>query len=177
MHEAPASRAGRTRSAIIDAFNRLVLERRQRPIRAADVAAEAGVGRSTFYDHFSGAEQVRLEALAHPFAILADAAAGRGNPASLTRLLDHFWEYRARARDHFSGRAGEQARRLLAELIERRLEGELTLPARLAARQLADAAMAPVRAWLLGEAPANSETLANSLCRSGAALAASLRRD
>ena len=177
MHEAPGRRAGRTRSAIIAAFNRLVLERRTRHIRAGDVAAEAGVGRSTFYDHFSGAEQVRLEALSYPFAILADAAAGRGDVVALVRLLDHFWEYRARAREHFSGRAGEQARRLLAELIEARLEGELALAPRLAARQLADAALAPVRAWLLGEASATSAALAESLCRSGAALAASLRRD
>ena len=177
MHEAPQSRAGRTRGAIVDAFNRLVLERRMRRIQARDVAAEAGVGRSTFYDHFSSAEQLRLEALAVPFAILAEVAVGRGDPDAVERLLDHFWEYRAGAREYFSGRAGDRAQRLLADMVEQRLAGELALAPRLAARQLADAALSPVRAWLLGEASATPAALATSICASGAALASALRRD
>lgn len=176
MHEAPRSRAGRTRGAIIDAFDRLVLERRKRRIEAADVVAEAGIGRSTFYDHFSSADQLRLEAFARPLATLADAAAGKGDPEALERLLDHFWEYRAGARDFLSGRAGDQAQHLLAGLVEQRLDGELLLAPRLAARQLADAALSPVRAWLLGEASATTAVLAGSLCASGTALASALRR-
>jgi AcrR family transcriptional regulator len=175
MQELRRRRAARTREAIVDAFGRIFFERRQRRIRVADVAAEAGIGRSTFYDHFSGAEQVHLAALARPFGILADAAAGRGDAARLERLLAHFWENRQRARDSFGGRSGEQAQRLLAELVERRLEGGLAVPAALAAQQLAAAALAPVRAWLAGRASATPAALAESLCRSGAALAASLR--
>lgn len=175
MHEAPRSRAGRTRNAIIEAFNRLVLERRMRRIEAGDVVAEAGIGRSTFYDHFSSAEQLRLEAFARPLAALADAAAGRGDPKAVERLLDHLWEYRAGAREFLSGRAGDRTQRLLAGLVEQRLGGELSLAPKLVARQLADAALSPVRAWLLGEAPATPAALARSLCTSGAALANALR--
>ena len=176
MEEVRNGRARRTRAAIVDAFNALFLERRQRHIRVGDVIAEAGVGRSTFYEHFSGAEQLHMAALARPFATLADAAAGRGDPAAIRPLLAHFWENRQRARGSLSGRAGDQALRLLATLVEERLTEPLALPPALAAQQLAAAAFAPLRAWLLGEAPATPESLADSLCRSGAALAEALRK-
>jgi AcrR family transcriptional regulator len=175
MNQGKQGRAGRTRSALVDAFSTLVLERRQRRIGVRDVVAEAGVGRSTFYEHFSGAEAVHMAALAQPFALLADAAVGRGDQAATAGLLAHFWENRQRARDTLTGRAGEQALRLLSDLVEKRLEEPLPLPSRLAAQQLAAAALAPVRAWLLGEAASTPEALAGTLCRSGAALAAALR--
>jgi hypothetical protein len=40
--------------------------------------------------------------------------------------------------------------------------------------QLAEAALAPVRAWVAGEAPCSAEALAHSLCRTGAQLSAAL---
>ena len=175
MGETGKGRAGRTRSAIVDAFNSLVLERRQRRIGVRDVISQAGVGRSTFYDHFPDAEALHMAALAKPFALLADAAVGRGDLAQTSWLLAHFWENRHRARDTLNGRTGEQAARLLTGLVEERLDGTLKLPRRLAAQQLAAAALAPVRAWLLGEASSTPEALAETLCRSGAALAAALR--
>lgn len=175
MHNRLQGRAMRTRTAILHAFNTLFLRERKRRIRVGDVIAEAGVGRSTFYEHFSGAEQLHLTALAGPFAILADAAGGRGDTARTAWLLAHFWENRQRARQSLTGRSGEQAQSLLARLVEERLQGPLALPPRLAAQQLAAAALAPLRAWLLGEAPSTAEVLADSLCRSGAALLATLR--
>ena len=168
-------RAKRTRGAILAAFNTLVLQRRQRRVGVREVVAEAGIGRSTFYEHFESADAVHLAALARPFGMLADAAAGRGDPEATEWLLRHFWENRGRARDTLSGRTGEQASRLLAALVEERLEEGLALPPALAAQQLAAAALAPVRAWLLGEAPSTAAALAATLCRSGAALAGSLR--
>lgn len=175
MGETGQTRSTRTRNAIIHAFNLLVVQRRQRRIGVRDVVSEARVGRSTFYEHFSSAEAVHMAALSRPFAILADAAAGRGEPAATARLLAHFWENRGRAPETFGGRTGEQSRRLLRELVEERLEERLALPRRLAAQQLAGAALAPVQAWLLGEAPSTPEALAEALCRSGAVLAAALR--
>ena len=168
-------RAKRTRGAILEAFNTLVLQRRQRRIGVRDVVTEAGIGRSTFYEHFPSAEAVHLAALARPFGLLADAAAGKGDPQETAWLLGHFWENRGRAHETLSGRTGEQSARLLAGLVEERLDEGLTMPRALAAQQLAAAALAPVRAWLLGEAPATAEAIAEMLCRSGAALAASLR--
>jgi AcrR family transcriptional regulator len=177
MGERQDRRVARTRGRLIEAFNHLLLQRRRRPIRVADIVAEAKVGRSTFYDHYSGPEAIHLEAMARPFALLADAAAGIGDPERLAFLLRHFWENRQRARDSFGGRFGEKTSRLLADLVEERLAArriETRIARRIAAVQLAEAALAPVRAWVAGEAPCAAETLADSLCRTGAQLAAAL---
>jgi AcrR family transcriptional regulator len=169
-------RARKTRAALVGAFNQLFLARRQREIRAADLIAEAGVGRSTFYDHYSSADEVLLEALRQPFAALADAAAGQGDAAATLWLVEHFWENRHRARDLFDN-AHMQSRvsRLLAGMIAERLgEAYLIIPRELAATQLAEAALAPLRAWTRGEASAKPEIMAESLIRTGAALRAAL---
>lgn len=170
-------RVARTRAALIEAFNHLVVQRGKGRIRVADIVDRANVGRSTFYEHFAGAEALHMEALARPLAVLADAAAGKGHPARLEALLGHFWDNRRLARDTFAGRTGEQAARLLADLVEERLSDSgaaLDIPLRLAALQLAAAALAPVRGWVLAEAPCTAAALARSLCRSGSELAAAL---
>jgi AcrR family transcriptional regulator len=170
-------RTKRTRSALIEAFNHLVLNRPRQKIRVADIIDKADVGRSTFYDHFSSAEDLHMEALSRPFAILADAAAGEGDAERLRNLLDHFWENRVRARATFSGRTGDKAARLLAAMVAARLQRrghELVLPIRLASLQLAQAALAPVKGWVGAEAPCRSSILAKSICRSGEQLVSSL---
>lgn len=171
-------RVTRTRTALIEAFNHLVLSRRHKRIRVSDIVAEANVGRSTFYEHYRSAEDIHMEALSRPFAMLADAAAGKGEPERLANLLSHFWENRQRARDTITGRNGERAGRLLAELVEQRLgETALIIPTRLAALQLAEAAFAPVRGWLLAEAPCTPAALSVSICRCGQQMLAALAVD
>jgi AcrR family transcriptional regulator len=165
-------RARRTRSALIEAFNTLVLNRRTRDIRVSDIVHEAKVGRSTFYDHYPSAEALHLDALRRPFAPLAAAAAGLGNEAALTHILTHFWDYRQRARRSFSDRT----QRLLAEMVEERLgAAELCIARPLAARQLAASAHAALTAWLAGEASCPPHALATALCRAGKAQADALR--
>jgi AcrR family transcriptional regulator len=168
-------RAQRTRAAVLGAFNQLFLGRRARAIRAADLIAEAKVGRSTFYDHYSSADEVLLEALRQPFA-LADAAAGQGDAAATLWLVEHFWENRQRGRDLFdNARMRDRVTRLLAAMVAERLgDAPLSLPAELAAAQLAEAALAPLRAWVRGEAPAKPAAMAETLIRTGAALRAAL---
>lgn len=171
-------RVTRTRKALVDAFGHLVQHRRKGRIRVAEIVAQAQVGRSTFYDHYSSAEEISLDALSRPFGVLADAAAGRGDPAALTGLLAHFWENRQRAREMFAGgRMREKAARLLADMVADRLKQadvQPAIPLPLASLQLAEAALAPVLAWMRGEAAATPEALARSLCRSGAALRGAL---
>jgi AcrR family transcriptional regulator len=166
-------RVKRTRAALIGAFDHLVLSGRRKPIRVADIVAEAKVGRSTFYEHYKGADDIHMAALARPFAILADAAAGAGDEARLAVLLAHFWENRQRARESFIGRIGDRTSRLLAAMVEDRLkgqEGAFAIPLRLAALQLAEAALAPVRGWVTAEAPCTAEALAGAICRCGEAI-------
>ncbi|MCW3846079.1 TetR/AcrR family transcriptional regulator [Sphingomonas sp. LB-2] len=174
----PDRRITRTREALMGALDHLVLNRRQRHIRVADLVAEAGVGRSTFYEHYSSADEVLLESLARPIAALADAGAGKGDPAKVTWLLTHFWENRQRARDMMRGPMNERIVRLLAGMIEERLTARgfaPAIPMKLAAAQLAEAGLAPVRGWVLAEAPCTPDILAASICRCGAAMVESLR--
>lgn len=169
-------RGARTRGALREAYNNLVLRDRRRDIKVADIVAEARVGRSTFYDHFDSADDLYLEALAKPMAILADAAAGQGDQTKLTNLLEHFWENRQRARTSFADHLRDRVTGLVAELVEARIDGErLNLPPALASLQLAEAALAPVRGWVMARAPCSAEALAASLCASGRNLAAALR--
>ena len=170
-------RARRTRSALLEAFNALLLSRRRDRIRVSDIVEKANVGRSTFYEHYASADDIHMEALSRPFAILADAAAGEGDPERLKNLLDHLWENRQRARATFVGRTGEKAARLLADMVQSRLwdrQVELLLPRRLAALQLAEAALAPIRGWVGAEAPCTAAALAQSICRCGERLTGAL---
>jgi AcrR family transcriptional regulator len=154
---------------------------RQDAIRVSDIAARANVGRSTFYDHFTGADDVFMASVSRPLALLADAAAGTAGADRLEPLLRHFWEVRQRSREMLAGRQGERIARLLAELIDTRLgegslgDAPLIIPQRLAALQLAEAALALVRGWLMAQAPCPSAILAQAICVTSAALRGALR--
>lgn len=165
-------RVRRTRRALIEAFNTLVTSRRYEDIKVSDIIEAADVGRSTFYEHYSGREAIHRDALAAPMSILADAACGRGDAARLTSLLEHFWDNRALARSTLSGPQGKGAVRLLADQITDRLserEGADALPVRLAAMQLAEGHLGLVRAWASGEASATPDQLAPVIIQSSKA--------
>jgi AcrR family transcriptional regulator len=168
-------RVARTRGALIDAYNRLFLGRRRGPFRVAEVVSEAEIGRSTFYEHYRGIDDIFLEALKRPFAALADGAAGTGDAALLEPVLAHFWENRQRGREALGGRLGERVARLLADMVEERIAGAaFSLPPRLAARTLAEAGLAPLRSWIAGEATATAAQLSAAICRIGIALRSAL---
>ena len=177
MHQHPDRRVARTRSAIVEAYNHLFQNQRPHGIKVADIVARANVGRSTFYEHFAGADALFLEAVSRPMAVLADAAAGRSGAEALQPLLVHFWENRQRARELLAARTGERIARLLGDLVEARLPGDtpFLIPRRLAAMQLAEGALAPIRGWLMAEAPCASEALAQAVCAAAQATLTALR--
>ena len=94
-------RSQRTRKAVFDAFTRLIFSHRYSAIRTSDLIEEAGVGRSTFYEHFRNKDDVMVWAIDPIFAPLAEAAAGQANLPRLRLVLDHLWERRALARIMF----------------------------------------------------------------------------
>lgn len=159
-------RVERTRTALINAFNELLLTGRKRDIRVSDIVERANVGRSTFYEHYSSAEHIHMHALSRPLSVLADAIVGKRDPAALEKLLEHFWENRQRARVTFSGRRGEQVTRLLAGMLEDRLSERQRAPAvplRLAGLQLAAGTLALIRGWVMVEAPCTAGALARTI--------------
>ncbi|MBX3702706.1 MAG: hypothetical protein KF822_02905 [Steroidobacteraceae bacterium] len=168
---------GRTRAALVHAFNKVFLQRREGTPRVSEVAHHAGVARSTFYEHYAGMDDLHMQALSRPLSALADAIAGRGDAAGLEPVLQHFWENRDRARATFGGEMHAKVERLLAGMVLGRLPQSVptpALPLRLAAVQLAGAQLTVMRAWLAGESHCAPRDLARSICATSASLRSSL---
>lgn len=155
-------RAVRTRSAVVRAFVRLVFERRYDQIRAVDLAVAAGIGRSTFYEHFRGKDDVLLAAIEPILVPLANAASGRVSRAALRMMLEHVWERRALGRLIFDSTAAPRLRQRLAAMIETRMtiEGYGPAPLALPASAAAAGQLAILRMWVAGEISCSVDGLA-----------------
>ena len=158
------TRRQRTRDALLGAFFVLVLERRYHEIRIDDILARAGVGRSTFYEHFRNKDALLGAALEGPFSIFAQVIV-ESNPTRMQALLDHFWQNRALARGILLGAVRRRTDAVLINMIEQQLKrthgAYLRVPPRLAAVALAELQLAPITAWLLGESACESAVLAS----------------
>jgi AcrR family transcriptional regulator len=176
-------RVERTRQALFGAFFEVVLSRPYDEITVDEIIARAGVGRSTFYEHFKGKDQILAESVRRPFAVLADAMRTRDNTQDIVLLLDHFWQNRAIAPTMFKGGARKVLVEALVELIEERFKQDrvespnpLLIPPQLAATQIAESLLAPITAWVLGEVECSKEALAQALRQTATAtLQAQLR--
>lgn len=159
-------RRQRTRQALLGAFFVLVLQRRYHEVRIDDILAKAGVGRSTFYEHFANKDALLAASLEGPFAILADAVLLPSVPR-LEGVLAHFWQNRALAPGILTGAVRRKVARVLVDMIEQRLKrghaAHLRLPVRLAAVALAEVQLAPITAWLNGESACTPRALAQAL--------------
>lgn len=82
-------RVRRTRGALTGAFARLVHGRRYGEIRVQDILEQADVGRSTFYDHYRGKDDLLLDSMGPLFDATAFAeATHRAVRAGVVALLD-----------------------------------------------------------------------------------------
>jgi AcrR family transcriptional regulator len=181
--ETQDKRVQKTRQALLGAFFGLVLERRYDEIKIGDILERAGVGRSTFYEHFSNKDGILASSIAGPFQVLADATRPADNTAQLILLLEHFWDNRAIARGILLGAVRRKTTPVLVDLIEQRLKidradkfASLVIPVRLAAIQLAEGLLAPTAAWLTGDAQCSAEALALALRRTATATISALSR-
>lgn len=161
----------------MSAFTGLVFDKGFENVTASEVAASAQVARSTFYEHFSGTEDVLRACMTRFFAIVADCVAADDEPPELIRVLDHLWSNRRLTDGIFTGHARSILARNQADLIEIRLRAinrVLTMPSRLAAIQIAEAQLALIESWMRGRAFCPSEQLAAGLHRSSRASAVAL---
>ena len=157
-----------TRRRLLDSFNSLVLDGAEGKITVAHIVQKAGVGRSTFYDHYSSADDIHQQAIFAPMTILADSILGVGERAHLVGLMDHFQEYRQRARQTLCGGEGEKVEQLLVEILDARLgqpghTSDLRQKNKIAAIELAVVPMALIRAWLNGTIRCSSEAMASHI--------------
>jgi AcrR family transcriptional regulator len=157
-------RSERTHRAINTAFLGLLAERRYEEIGVGDIAARADVGRSTFYEHFRGKDDLLCHSIAPVFAALA-AAGDPGGEDRTAFLVGHLWENRRLGRILGSGGFPLVLRRALAREVEAHLrrsgadEGTI----RIRAIQIAGAQLALLEAWSRGEIAAPKELIAERL--------------
>lgn len=158
-------RSQRTRKAIFEAFTRLLFTRRYSAIRTTDLIEAAGVGRSTFYEHFRNKDDVMVWAIDPIFEPLAEAVAGRASLPHLHFVLDHLWERRALARVMFEPPLSSKLQRKLAAMIEARLGANASddVPPALTATAAAASQLAMLRLWLTGEVACEPAILARRL--------------
>jgi AcrR family transcriptional regulator len=164
-HAAPTDRrVQRTRKSVIDAFVQLVRSRPYDSIRIGDVLRDADVGRSTFYAHYRGKDDLLTQAFSILYEALADCLAlelrGQDDRGHLVMLLEHFRENRDLFRRMTTGGAAEAfsrsndayaamiAERLGAHCRERGLAPRLPLSH--VAASLCASQLALLRQWLLG---------------------------
>lgn len=163
-------RRRQTRAALIEAYSALVLEGPDGPVQVMDIVRRAGVGRSTFYEHFDNADAVQREAIARPLQWLSDALSSQGQRESLLQLLEHLRENRQQAMLALEGRR----RRLAAGVVVQQVLGNLQSQGRaaepLVVHQLAEGSLALIHAWLLGEIRNRAEELAEAITDSSRAV-------
>jgi len=146
-------RTRRTRETVVAAFVELAFRQRYDTIRTADLIAAASVGRSTFYEHFRGKDEVLLAAVAPILQPLASAALGRASKVQVRVMLEHVWERRGFARILLAGGTGMKLQRRLAAMIEARLVPTPgAAPPAMIAMSAAAAQLTLLRMWIAGEA-------------------------
>ncbi|MES2339487.1 MAG: helix-turn-helix domain-containing protein [Pseudomonadota bacterium] len=163
-HVAEARRLSRTRAAIIDAFRALALEQRYAAIRVADIISHAGVGKSTFYEHFRGKDDVLVSAMQPVLLALATAASGRAARSYVRPAIAHLWDRRSVARPIIESAGAGILQRSLADAIATHGGGlEDAQDARLVAVGIAAAQLAMLRYWLSGHAVATIDAMTDRL--------------
>lgn len=159
----------RSRQALTDAFLALVVEQPYDEFTVGDVIERAGIGRSTFYEHFRNKDDLLRHSLGGALECLADMATPAFDEQRLAFWTTNMWENKRLGRIMLSGQARAYLVRNLAELIEARLPRGTGM--RLASVQMAEAQLGLIQAWLSGVAGASAETVAGLLVRTARAMA------
>jgi AcrR family transcriptional regulator len=167
-------RVRRTRSAIVEAFNRLILERGYAGLTPGDVSVAANVGRSTFYEHFRGVDDVLAQTLGALLAPLAKGCFEAQPPAAARQILEHIWENRRLGHILFNGEAQGLVLQSFAAQFE---EALLSVPRRegakpilsppLIALHLAAGQLALMRAWISGRYGHSAQEISEAMYASG----------
>jgi len=181
MAKKPDRRTERSRNALMSAFVHIVLSEGYEAVTVERVADKANVGRSTFYMHYKGKEDILKQSMTHPSQPLASIVGGDMAPEALLPILKHFQEQRRTNRIFFNWPIRPIWVKCLAEMIEPRVATAARrtrpiLPAPLIALQIAEAQIALVAHWLQGHAAAKPEAVAEALVAETRALLGAMLR-
>ncbi|WFL76947.1 TetR/AcrR family transcriptional regulator [Altererythrobacter arenosus] len=155
-----SSRAA-TRAQILSTFNRLLLAGEKKRPAVSEIVTEAGVARSTFYDHFDGVEALFDESLSGLFRRIAHCLVGAGEREEMVWLMAHILENRERGRKLLSGPDAERIGNVLSRLLHEELG--MRPDARLHAILISGTVMAALGAWMTGKLATTPETLSDRL--------------
>lgn len=164
-----------TRAKLFDAIRELSAAGED--ISVSSVAKAAGVGRATFYTHFSGIDDLALhlqETTFHALALEARAEIAQGGDAlaqSQHALIAHYGAYRPLYAATFSVAVPRGVESRVAALMREEILAHIRLlidmPAGvdpdLAATYLAHAAMGLIASWVVGDVETEPERLADHL--------------
>lgn len=162
-------RVQKTRAALRAAFGDLLLSRPYTDFGPAEIAERADVGRSTFYEHFQGKDDLLVQST---LPILEPLAASCVGPdvavdARLVALLEHIWENRRFVRPMLADRPQALLVRALGERIAAvlagRPDGADAGRAALAGGAVAAAQLALLGGFLSGRTGAPAAELAKRL--------------
>lgn len=172
-------RVARTQAALDAAFVQLLFSRNYHDITTADIAAQADIGRSTFYEHYKSKDDLLRHSLSGPFSVFAEIVVAPSSTALLPTLA-HFVENRALARVVLAYPVRQVASRCLADMIEAKLvvlarpPQRPVIPLPLIALQLAEAQLAIMENWIVGRVAAQPAAIAEALVLSTEALVTAL---
>ena len=164
MQRSKDRRSVRTRRNLGDALVALILKKGYEAITVQDIIDEADVGRSTFYMHYTGKEDLLRASFESLRIVLSEAAAatrGKGGeplPFSLA-LFEHACAHKHIYRALAGGRGGvvvgKQMRLVLADVVRKELANEPDdgIPAEIRVQFVVDAFLA-VLSWSIGRKPA-----------------------
>jgi AcrR family transcriptional regulator len=170
-------RVRRTRSTLTRAFEELLILEGYDAITPTRIARNAGVGRSTFYEHFRGKEEMLRNSLLPILLPIADCIDSPDVPSRLLPTLEHIRTSRGMARPLLSGRARLVASKALADLIEGRLKEQRlsagALPTALTAALVAGGVLNLLEAWLTSREACSAGSLARAVHANTRAIACS----
>ena len=117
-------RAYRTRSALQQALYRLVQDKDYEAITVQDICLAADIGRSTFYEHFTGKDDLKRSGLEHLRHALVNQKpserAGLNQPFGFSLIL---FEHALEHRDHYRSLAGGPGGTIVLAAIRDLLQG------------------------------------------------------
>ncbi len=166
-------RVRRTQQAIVQALIELLFEKRYDAITIQNLLDRADVGRSTFYSHYRGKDDLLLRSFEHMLESLDQGmqhdGSDTGRVAPVRELFQHVGEFKhiqqALARAHILDRQYQVGITYLSRTIERRLAAQTpgqhagTLPLPVRARAMAGALFALLRWWVDHDAPYSPERM------------------
>ncbi len=163
-------RVSKTRAMLLASFDQLLLARGYDDVSVRALTEHADVGRSTFYEHFEGKDDLLEQSLARPLAALAAATQNEASSIALLEVLTHLRAQRVLARALLQG----SARAIMIRVLASKLEGQLAALVRRSATppiaalpflaaSLAHGQLGVIEAWLGGDDRCDVQTAARVL--------------